>query len=92
MNAPETPPGMQADRVTTVLAASFLEPVRGLTFETYVPIYFVFYQYFGVDQNGDPIHGYGRSISGSMAGFSPTTLDAPEGGYFTRLELSWKWR
>ena len=23
-----------------------------------------------------------------MAGFSRTTLDAPEGGYFTRLELS----
>jgi hypothetical protein len=92
---PETPPGTSTfpldTRVTTTLTATFLEPVRGLTFETYVDTYFVFYDYVGVDQNGDPIHGVGRSIWGAMnpetRAFT-TILDAPEGGYFTRLELS----
>ena len=90
---PNRPPGPALEKVSTTLTATFLEPVRGLTFTTGVPAYYVAYEYEGFDANGSPIHGFGQSftgipvISGSPSSYK-TILDAPEGGYYTKLMLS----
>ena len=86
------PPGLALERVYATLTATFLEPVRGLTFTTGESAYYVAYIFDGLDANGSPFHGFGQSyndIPVPPGSFSHMTiLDAPEGGYFTKLTLS----
>jgi hypothetical protein len=97
---PEPPPGTDTDyrtqRVTAALTATFLQPVIGLAFTTEVFAYSVNYQFEGLDGSGSPFSGSGSTSDGSMqspgrfdGAFAYTmNLNAPEGGYFTKLALS----
>lgn len=91
-NLPTRPHGPALERVSTDLTATFLEPVRGLTFTTFVYAYYVSYTYEGLDANGVPFHGFGDSLTGlpvaGSVGSRITVLDAPAGGYFTELKVS----